>query len=66
MKKIKKPRKFKMPHSKVLVAEVGTEGWPVSKNGTYFQVYSSGSTESKTARRLAKWLIDVAKWMESK
>jgi hypothetical protein len=57
-KKLPKPRPFKMPNCGFLsgVADQEANRW--------FQVYSSGSLEAKTARKFAHWLLKVADWMD--
>lgn len=58
----KRPERFKLPDSKVLVGVAKT--MPSTDGGhRYFQLYSGGSYDPKTAERLGKWLIRTAKWM---
>ena len=61
---MKKPRSFSLPHSKVAIAEAGTD--TRYTKGRYFQLHAGGSIDARTAIRLAKWLIKTALWMENK
>lgn len=58
MPKVKKPRDFKMPESKVIVASAKTD-----LDLRYIQLYTSGTSEPKTAKQLAAWLTNAAKWV---
>lgn len=61
MKKQKSPNNFKMPVSGALAGAAKN-----NEIGRYFQLYTVGSMEPKTARAIAAWLIKVADWMEVK
>lgn len=60
MKRVPKPKTFKMPDSKAPVADVG------HAKDRYVQVHAAGTYDPKTARRLAAWLLRAADWMEKK
>lgn len=59
--KVKKPRDFKMPESKVVVASAKTD-----LDLRYIQLYTSGTSETKTTKKLAAWLIEATKWIEQR
>jgi hypothetical protein len=58
----RKPRDLRLPRSKFVVAEAGT--W--TKGDRYVQLHAGGTEEPKTIRRMAKWLLKAARWMEVK
>lgn len=59
--RLKRPKDFKMPESKVIVASA-----KLDLDQRYIQLYTSGTTEPKTARNLAKWLSKAAVWVEQR